>query len=273
MSQEMNEGALRLGAFFCTLGVVIILETLFPRRKRLFSRFQRWKTNLSIVMIGSVLTRLGTPITLVALAEALSTRNAGLLGVFELPPLTEAIIGIVLLDLVVYLQHVMFHAVPLLWRLHLVHHADPDFDTTTGLRFHPLEILISYVIKAAAIAAIGPSGATVLAFEVILNTCALFNHGNLKLPLWLDRPLRLLVVTPDTHRVHHSTLASEMNSNFGFNIPLWDRLFGTYRSDPEKGQEGFSIGLETFQSSKKPTELGWALAVPFVATNAGANST
>jgi sterol desaturase/sphingolipid hydroxylase (fatty acid hydroxylase superfamily) len=171
---------------------------------------------------------------------------------------------VIALDLAIYLQHVMFHAVPILWRLHMVHHADLDFDISTGLRFHTIEILLSMVIKLAAIIILGAPALAVVAFEVLLNATSMFNHANARLPRWLDRVLRLLVVTPEMHRVHHSVIAQETNSNFGFNLPWWDFLFGTYRDQPAAGHEGMTIGLVQFTDERQVDRLPGMLALPFV---------
>jgi sterol desaturase/sphingolipid hydroxylase (fatty acid hydroxylase superfamily) len=186
----------------------------------------------------------------------------GLLNNISLPYWVEVAMGVLILDCIIYLQHLMFHAVPLLWRLHMMHHADLDYDVTTGLRFHPIEIIISMVIKMASVAALGASPVTVVLFEIVLNATAMFNHGNIKLPLGLDAVLRLLVVTPDMHRVHHSVTIRETNSNFGFNFPWWDRLFGTYRAQPAAGHEGMTIGLAQFRDPGKNNLFGM-LVLPF----------
>jgi sterol desaturase/sphingolipid hydroxylase (fatty acid hydroxylase superfamily) len=180
-----------------------------------------------------------------------------------LPFWLKLVIGIIVLDLVIYFQHVMFHAIPILWRLHMMHHADLDYDLTTGLRFHPIEIILSMVIKLSVVAALGPPAAGVLIFEIILNTMAIFNHGNIRILPGLDRILRYFVVTPDMHRVHHSVIIRETNSNYGFNLPWWDRLFGTYCAQPVKGHEDMTIGLSQFREPKKLT-LPWLLALPFI---------
>jgi sterol desaturase/sphingolipid hydroxylase (fatty acid hydroxylase superfamily) len=187
------------------------------------------------------------PVAAMGLALAAEDKGWGLLNMWALPPWLAVVIAIVVLDCTIYLQHVMVHAVPVLWRLHRMHHADQDFDVTTGARFHPLEILLSMVIKLAVVAALGPSALGVLLFEMLLNATSMFNHGNLKLPVALDRVVRLVIVTPDMHRVHHSSVAAETNSNFGFSLPWWDRLFGTYRAQPEAGHEAMTIGLHEFR--------------------------
>jgi sterol desaturase/sphingolipid hydroxylase (fatty acid hydroxylase superfamily) len=185
-----------------------------------------------------------------------------LLGLLRPAPWLAIVITVIALDLVIYLQHIAFHKIPLLWRLHRVHHADLDIDATTGARFHPIEIVLSMLVKFGAILALGATPAGVLIFEVLLNAIAMFNHANARMPQAVDRVLRLFVVTPDMHRVHHSVLPYETDSNFGFNIPVWDRLFGTYRAQPEKGHLGMTIGLSKYL--RAPTDrLGWMLLEPF----------
>jgi sterol desaturase/sphingolipid hydroxylase (fatty acid hydroxylase superfamily) len=202
--------------------------------------------------VDTVLLRLAFPLLAVGLAALAARQGWGLLNRGTLPAWLAFGLAVLALDLTIYLQHVMFHAVPALWRLHRMHHTDLDFDVTTGLRFHPIEIALSMGIKLAAVTVLGPPPAAVLVFEVLLNGTALFNHGNIRLPLALDRVLRLLLVTPDMHRVHHSIFPSETNSNFGFNLPWWDRLCGTYRAQPRDGHDAMTIGIDQF---REPREL------------------
>jgi len=258
-----HEAAVRLGFFVGVFISVAVCELLSPRRVLTTSKPVRWISNLGVVLIDTVTVRLLFPVIGIHIAYTAQEKGFGLLNVLDLPEWMSVIIGILVLDLVVYLQHLMFHAVPLIWRLHMMHHADLDYDVTTGLRFHPIEIVISMIIKMTAIAALGPSVFTVILFEIILNATAMFNHGNLKLPLAVDKYLRLLVVTPDMHRVHHSVTIRETNSNFGFNFPWWDRLFRTYRPQPAAGHEGMTIGLAQFRDPKK-NNLLWMLIMPFV---------
>jgi len=247
-----NEPTIRLSVFLGVFACVAIAEALAPRRQRSHSRLARWPSNLGIVAVNTLVARLIFPTAAVGLALLGEARGWGLLNLIELPFWLSVIIAVVVMDFVIYLQHVMVHAVPALWRLHRMHHADTDFDVTTGARFHPIEIVISMVLKLATVAALGPPALGVLIFEVLLNATAMFNHGNWKLPLGLDKGLRLIVVTPDMHRVHHSNIAAETNSNFGFNLPWWDRLFGTYTDQPAAGHEAMTIGIEQF---REPAEL------------------
>ncbi len=242
-----NEPAIRLSIFLGIFAAVAICETLAPRRRRSLTRFARWPSNIGVVAVNTLVVRLVFPTAAVGLALLGEARGWGLLNLIDAPFWLSVIISVVVLDCVIYLQHVMVHAVPALWRLHRMHHADQDFDVTTGARFHPIEIVLSMVIKLAAGAALGPPALGVLIFEVLLNATSMFNHGNWKIPLGVDRVLRLIVVTPDMHRVHHSIVPRETNSNFGFNLPWWDRLFGTYRDQPAAGHEAMTIGIEQFR--------------------------
>ncbi|MFZ5774861.1 MAG: sterol desaturase family protein [Thermodesulfobacteriota bacterium] len=257
-----NEARIRLLFFGGILVIVALLELLVPRRRLQTSKPIRWVSNLGIVALDTLAVRLAFPVIGVHVALAAQEKGWGLLNILALPQWLEVALGILALDLVVYLQHLMFHSVPLLWRLHMMHHADMDIDVTTGLRFHPIEIMISMVIKMTVIAALGPSVLAVVIFEILLNGAAMFNHGNFTLPVGLDRSLRLLIVTPDMHRVHHSVTIRETNSNFGFNLPWWDRLFGTYRAQPALGHEGMTIGLAQFRDPRK-NNLFFMLLMPF----------
>ena len=230
-----HEAAVRLFFLFSILAVMAAWEVAAPRRRREIPRLLRWSNNLGVVVIDTLLVRLSFPILAVGMAVLAAERGWGLLNVFAVPGWLAFIISLLLLDLAIYLQHVMFHAVPALWRLHRMHHADLEFDVTTGLRFHPVEILLSMGLKLGIVAALGPPAIAVLVFEILLNGTSMFNHSNVRLPLGLDRILRLFVVTPDMHRVHHSIHPHETNSNFGFNLPWWDRLLGTYRAQPREG--------------------------------------
>jgi sterol desaturase/sphingolipid hydroxylase (fatty acid hydroxylase superfamily) len=247
------EPFIRLAAFGGVFTVMAIWELVGPRRKQAIGCGMRWPSNLGVVVVDTLLVRLVFPITAVGLAIVAEAHGLGLFNAITLPLWIAVLASVVLLDLAIYFQHVLFHAVPALWRLHRMHHADLEFDVTTGLRFHPIEILLSIMIKLAVVAALGAPAVAVLIFEVLLNATSMFNHSNVRLPLGVDRALRWFVVTPDMHRVHHSILSRETNSNFGFNLPWWDRLFGTYRAQPAAGHEGMTIGIEQFRD---PRELG-----------------
>jgi len=258
------EPAIRLIVFFGVLAVMALWELAAPRRSAALSRWARWPSNLGIVALNTVLVRLLLPTTAVALAMVGEREGWGFLHHVGLPGWLALTLAVIALDLVVYLQHVMVHAIPALWRLHRVHHADLHFDVTTGARFHPIEILLSMLIKLAAILVIGPSPAAVVVFEVLLNATAMFNHGNVRIPAAVDRWLRWVVVTPDMHRVHHSVEDDETNSNFGFNLPWWDRLFGTYRDQPRGGHSGMTIGIHGFRDPRQVDRLPGMLALPFL---------
>ncbi len=221
-----------------------------PRRGRTLSRWIRWPSNLAVVALNTILLRLLIPTAAVSLALIAEETGWGLLNQLALPGWLAILLSVMVLDLAIYLQHVMFHAVPALWRLHRMHHADLEFDVTTGARFHPIEILLSMAIKLTVVVALGPPAVAVLIFEVLLNGTAMFNHGNVRIPIKLDSVLRWFVVTPDMHRVHHSIIPQETNSNFGFNLPWWDRLFGTYRAQPAGGHEAMTIGIEQFRTPR-----------------------
>jgi sterol desaturase/sphingolipid hydroxylase (fatty acid hydroxylase superfamily) len=237
-------------------------EVAAARRELRAAKGSRWFANLGITVVNTVVLLLVFPAAAVGMAAVAADRGWGLFNNLAAPPAIAIIGSVLVLDLIIYLQHVMFHAVPALWRLHMVHHADLDFDVTTGLRFHPLEIVLSMVIKFAAVVLLGPPAVAVLVFEVLLNASSMFNHGNVQIPLALDRVVRWFVVTPDMHRVHHSIDQRETNSNFGFNLPWWDRLLGTYRAQPAAGHETMTIGLEQFQERRRQT-LPWLVALPF----------
>jgi sterol desaturase/sphingolipid hydroxylase (fatty acid hydroxylase superfamily) len=239
------------------------MELLVPRRHLTTSKVSRWFGNLGIVVINTVVLRLVFPITAVALAIWAKQQGWGMFNRMDLPYWLTVVLSIVLLDFIIYMQHLMFHAVPLLWRLHMMHHADLDYDLTTGIRFHPIEILISMGIKFSAILLLGTPALAVVLFEIILNGMAMFNHGNFFMPLKLDGVLRLFVVTPDMHRVHHSVFPTEANKNFGFNLSWWDRIMGTYKAQPRRGHLDMTIGLNQFRDPSKLT-LWWMLILPFV---------
>ena len=262
------EPLIRLGVFFGVFVAVALWEALAPRRSAAFARRDRWPHNIGLLVLDVGVLRLAAPGAAIAVAVAGEVRGWGLVNALGVPGWVALPLAIVLLDLAVYFQHVTFHAVPALWRLHRVHHTDLDFDVTTGTRFHPVEILISTAVKCAAVGAIGAPAVAVLVFEALLNATAMVNHANGRLPVAVDRWLRLAVVTPDMHRVHHSILYNETNSNFGFNLPWWDRLFGTYRAQPAAGHEAMTIGVDAF---RRPGDLRLdrLLAQPFRDTPGG----
>ncbi|EIL99277.1 sterol desaturase [Rhodanobacter thiooxydans] len=246
-----HEPAIRLGAFAGIFAVMALWEALAPRRRQAIGRWRRWPGNLGIVVLSSLLVRLLLPTAAVGVALYAETPGWGLLHVLKAPNWLALGASVLLLDLAIYLQHVLFHAVPALWRLHRMHHADLEFDLTTGVRFHPLEILLSLGIKLGVIVALGAPATAVLVFEVLLNATSMFNHGNVRLPLPLDHLLRRILVTPDMHRVHHSWHPDETNSNFGFNLSWWDRLFGTYRAQPRDGHINMTIGIHQFRDPRE----------------------
>ena len=253
---------IRLGAFLAVCLLMAAWEHVAARRTPLLSRTLRWPANFGILALDTALVRLIFSAAPYALALRAQAAGWGLLNAYPLPGWLKVALGVILLDLVIYLQHVMFHAVPAFWRFHMMHHADLDFDFTTGGRFHPAEILLSAGIKMGAVAALGAPPLAFLLFEVLLNATSMFNHGNVSLPPALDRVLRFVVVTPDMHRVHHSVVPGETNSNFGFNLPWWDRFLGTYRDRPAAGHDGMTIGLARFQEERRQT-LPWLLLLPF----------
>jgi len=245
-----NEPLIRLSFFIGIFALVALLEMLAPRRRQTIPIPLRWVNNLGLVVVNTFLLRLAVPILAVGFALLAEDKGWGILNNVALPAWAVMTLSFLALDLTIYLQHVMFHAVPTLWRLHRAHHTDLEFDVTTGLRFHPLEIIISMGIKLAAIAVIGSPAVIVLVFEVMLNATSMFNHGNFRIPPQLDRFLRWFIVTPDMHRVHHSVYPDETNSNFGFNLPWWDRLLGTYRAQPRDDHKDMVIGVSQFRTPR-----------------------
>lgn len=246
-----KETFLRLGSFFVIFAVMASLELVLPRRPLTAPKKVRWLNNIAVTFLDTALLRLLFPVPALGMAYLAAERGWGLFNNIGLPWLLEGLAAVVIFDLIIYWQHVVFHLVRPLWRLHMMHHADMDIDVTTGARFHPVEILMSMVIKIAGVLILGAPVWSVIAFEVILNGTAMFNHSNVLLPLPLDRILRALIVTPDMHRVHHSVIIRETNSNYGFNLSLWDRIFGTYRDQPEKGHLEMTIGLANFRDPAK----------------------
>lgn len=258
-----HEVTIRLSFFLGVLLLVALWEILAPRRALTVSKTLRWTNNLGLVFLNSFVLRLLFPAAAVGMAAFAAAKGWGIFNYFQVSFAVAVVVSVVAMDLIIYLQHIMFHAVPALWRLHRVHHADLDIDVTTGARFHTIEIILSMLIKFATIIVLGPPLVAVVIFEVVLNAMAMFNHGNVRLPLGLDRVLRLFVVTPDMHRVHHSVEDDETNSNFGFNLSLWDRLFGTYRPQPRAGHEAMTIGIHNFRTTREVSWLPGVLSLPF----------
>jgi sterol desaturase/sphingolipid hydroxylase (fatty acid hydroxylase superfamily) len=253
---------IRLAAFAGIFTLMAAAELAAPRRRQDVGRAKRWPSNIGIVALDTAVVRILFPTSAVGLAMWADTQGGGLFNVWAMPALVAVPLAVIVLDFVIYLQHVLFHAVPALWRLHRMHHADLEFDVTTGARFHPIEIALSMIIKLTVITALGAPAAAVLIFEVLLNATAMFNHSNVRIPAGIDRTLRLFVVTPDMHRVHHSVIVRETNSNFGFNLPWWDRLFGTYRDQPTAGHEAMTIGVAEFRDPAEQ-RLDRMLTQPF----------
>ncbi len=264
-----NELPIRLSFFFGVFAVIAAWETLSPRRALTVPKLLRWSNNLGLVFLNSIVLRLLFPAAAVGVAAYAAEHQWGVLHLIDLPFPLAVLLSVVIMDMVIYLQHVMVHSVPLLWRLHRVHHADLDYDVTTGARFHPLEIILSMLIKFATITVLGPPVIAVIIFEVLLNATAMFNHGNLYLPGSVDKVLRKFLVTPDMHRVHHSVADDETNSNFGFNLPWWDYLFGTYRDQPRDGHIGMTIGIHKYRDPKQVTWISGLLTLPFIGQISG----
>lgn len=258
-----QEPFIRFAFFSGILAIMALWEQWFPTRRLSVSKPLRWASNLGLATLNTVLLRMLFPLAAVGFAGITAEQRWGLFHVLEAPIWLATVLSVIALDLAVYWQHVMFHALPNLWLLHRVHHADRDFDVTTGLRFHPFEIVLSMGVKIAAIALLGASPMAVLVFEILLNGTAMFNHSNVSLPWSVDRWLRWVVVTPDMHRIHHSVIPQETNSNYGFNLPWWDHLFGTYRAHPAKGNQGMTIGLAEYQKTLRVAQLPWILVLPF----------
>lgn len=258
----MNDD-LRLIIFVAVLLTLVLAEARWPRRERTVRRRWRWTANGGLAVLNTVAARFLLPVTVVGWAAHVEAAGWGLFSWFDLPRGVECVLAVLVLDFVIYLQHLLFHAVPWLWRLHRVHHADLDCDATTGVRFHTVEILLSSLIKLAATTGLGASPVAVMSFEILLNATALFNHANLSLPEWLDRGLRWFVVTPDMHRVHHSVIACETNTNFGFCVPWWDFLLRTYRAQPRDGHTDMLIGLPELRDERRVERLPALLALPF----------
>lgn len=261
----ISETTLRLIIFGGVLTLMAVLEAILPRRNRAQPRNKRWTTNLAMILVDSVALRVALPVVAIGAAALAIERGWGFFQWVAWPAWLEITLSIIVLDMLIYWQHVATHRIPLLWRLHKVHHSDRDIDVTTGVRFHPIEIVLSMLYKMLCVVLIGPAVVAVLIFEVLLNASALFNHANIRLPQWVDRWLRLLVVTPDMHRVHHSANEVETDRNFGFALSIWDRLFGSYQSQPQAGHIEMTIGLSEHQD-EQPAGLWWALSLPFRTT-------
>ncbi|MEE8305662.1 MAG: sterol desaturase family protein [Gammaproteobacteria bacterium] len=246
-----NEPIIRLIAFAGVFGLMAAWELFAPRRTPTIGRPVRWANNLGLIVVGTGLVRIVFPVVATGFAMLVQAKGWGLFNSIAVPGGVAMVGAVLILDFAIYLQHLMFHAVPIFWRIHRVHHADLDFDVTTGVRFHPVEIVLSMLVKLGVVAIIGPPVLAVLVFEIMLNATAIFNHSNAAIPIGLDRWLRWWVVTPDMHRVHHSAIRKETDSNFGFNLPWWDRLFGTYRAQPAAGHHAMIIGLPIFRSRRE----------------------
>jgi sterol desaturase/sphingolipid hydroxylase (fatty acid hydroxylase superfamily) len=256
------EPVLRLGVFGGVFAAMALWERFAPRRMLHASRPARWTTNWLIAVLDTAVVRLLFPLAAVGAALDAQAQGWGLFSLLGAPFWLAFAVTLVVFDFAIWAQHLITHKVPLLWRLHQVHHADRDIDVTTAIRFHPIEIALSMLVKIGLVYLLGAPAAAVIAFEVILNGCAMFNHANIRLPRAVDRALRLVIVTPDMHRVHHSVIRSEHDANYGFNLSLWDRLFGTYIPEPSGGHHAMTIGLEPYQTDA-PNRLGWSLLLPF----------
>ncbi len=262
---EQNEGLVRLSVFAGVLLIMICLEFILPRKKRTQPRTHRWLTNAAIVVLDTVALRLVVPVLAVGFAGLATENGWGLFNLVALPGWLEILLAILILDMLIYAQHVATHHIPILWRFHKVHHVDRDIDVMTALRFHPVEILASMAYKIICVLLLGPAALAVIVFEILLNASAMFNHANVYLPERLDAAMRRLIVTPDMHRVHHSTVIAETNSNYGFFLSVWDRLFGTYIAEPAAGHEGVIIGLAEHQDAR-PNAIIWSMLLPFLST-------
>ncbi len=257
-----NERAIRLGFFIGVFIIMAIWEVYAPRRDRLMTRLARWSSNLGLVALNTIILRILFPAAAVGTAAYAQANGWGFLNAVTAPEWLKALGAVVFMDMAIYLQHLLFHAAPAFWKLHRMHHADLDYDVTTGARFHPVEIILSMLLKLGVVVAIGAPPVAVLIFEVVLNAMAMFNHGNVRLPQAIDEKLRLILVTPDMHRVHHSVVIHEANSNYGFNLSIWDRLFGTYIAQPAAGHEQMTIGVTGLLDSAENT-LPRMLIQPF----------
>ena len=264
-----HEGLIRIGIFAGVLTVMAIWESVTPKRMPRGSKRRRWMSNFGVLILNTVLARLLLPAAVLGAALFAGVQGWGLFNYFDVPFWLSTLVCVAALDLAIYLQHILFHAVPVFWCIHRMHHADLDFDVSTGGRFHPIEIVLSILIKCAVVVLLGAPVLTVVVFEVLLSTTSLFNHSNVQIPSGVDRSLRWLVVTPDMHRVHHSSEDDETNSNFGFNLPWWDRLLGTYRDQPRVEHQHMDIGIRTFRDPAHCQDLLGMLASPFLGDASG----
>lgn len=257
-----SESQIRPAVFLGMLALMSLAEALFPRRRRSLGRGGRWLANLGLVVIDTIALRLVVPVLAVAMAAIATERGWGFFNIVDLPFWLEAVAAFLILDLAIWAQHVATHKIPILWAFHKIHHADRDLDASSGLRFHPVEIVFSMGFKILLVLALGPAAGVVVLFELVLNAAAIFNHANLRLPQPVDTALRTVIITPDFHRAHHSTIRSETDSNYGFFLSFWDRLFGTYTKEPQGGHVGMTLGLSEYQT-KAPASLLWCLVEPF----------
>ena len=258
-----SEVYIRLGFFLGVFAVMALWELAAPRKALSTSKITRWFINLSITFLNPVSLRLVFPLPATGLALMAKEKNWGIFNILEIDYWTAGLLTIILLDLTIYFQRLLFHHVRIFWKFHMVHHTDINIDVTTGARFHPLEIILSMGIKMIVVVLLGAPAWSVLVFEIVINGTSMFNHSNAFIPLPVDRALRKFIVTPDFHRVHHSVLLHESNSNFGFSLSLWDRIFGTYQDQPRAGHKGMSIGLSDFREANRLT-LPYILALPFI---------
>lgn len=259
-----NEAVIRLGIFLSLFALFALAEAVAPRRARVQSRSARWATNWGMTILNTLTLRalaVGLPLLAVGAAIDAAANGWGVFNIIGWPLWAEVLLAVLILDFAIWLQHLVTHKVPILWRLHRVHHADRDMDVTTAIRFHPVEIGLSMILKIGLVYLLGPAALAVILFEILLNGTAMFNHANIRLPLWLDRAIRLVLVTPDMHRVHHSVHRTEHDSNYGFALSIWDRMFGTYIPQPAEGHDAMTVGLEW--QDERPSTLGWSLALPF----------
>lgn len=261
-----QEGVIRLSVFIAVFILMALAETLSPKKQRQMPRHKRWVTNWALVIVNGIALRYLTPILAIGMAEVVMAKQWGLLNLLQLPFLSQIILAIVMLDLLIYFQHVVSHKVPIFWRFHRVHHVDRDIDVTTGFRFHTVEIVLSMLFKLACVFVLGAPVIAVFIFELILNGAALFNHSNVRIPFKIDRLFRWVIVTPDMHRVHHSVIPKETNSNYGFFLSIWDKLFKSYTEQPKEGHDSMVIGLAEYQN-EKPSSLVWSLLFPFEKNN------